>query len=148
MRLSLVAERIASDYLEWFLRATRLHERGPEENDVLEALFPKDVWYPAVARAEQRVLELTWIVEPTSARDWQNALVPAVRNVQLFFFDEVRPAVDDQMRAWITDTQERIVEAVEQAIEALLDAAETGRKVICTGCLPQRYGKQFCIGGL
>jgi len=113
-----VAERIASDYLEWFLRETKLHERGPEENDVLQALFPKDEWHTAVAKAEGRVLELSGIVEPASSRDWQNALAPAVRNVQLFFFDEMRPAVDDKMRLWIADTQQRIIAAVEQAIAA------------------------------
>lgn len=111
-----VAGKIAADYLEWFLRETKLHERGPDENDVIEALFPKDEWHSAVAKAESRVLELSGIIEPTSSQEWQNALIPAVRNVQLFFFDEVRPAVDDKVRVWIGETQERIIRAVEEAI--------------------------------
>ncbi len=43
----------------------------------------------------------------------------------------------------IVNTCAFIQPAVEQAIEALLEAAEQTPRVVCAGCLPQRYGQQL-----
>ncbi|MCL1593334.1 MAG: tubulin-like doman-containing protein [Actinomycetia bacterium] len=127
---SQVAERIASDYLEWFLRETALHERGPEENDVIEALYPADEFRSGMARAEVRAIELTGIDGQATADKWQKALIPAVQQVQRIFFDEIRPSVDQKIRDWIESVQQTVMVAVERSIaihgihvtRALLDA--------------------------
>jgi hypothetical protein len=126
-----VAESIAADYLEWFLRETSLHERGPDENDVIEALYPGDDFRGGMARAEQRVVALTGIDGPETAVKWQKALVPAVQQVQRIFFDEIRPSVDQKIRDWIQSVQQDVTVAVEHSIaihgmhvtRALVDAA-------------------------
>ncbi len=126
-----VAERIASEYLEWFLRETDLHERGPDENDVIEALYPGDEFRAGMARAEQQAINLTGIDGTATASSWQAALIPAVQQVQRLFFDEIRPDVDEKIRQWVGSVQQGVIVAVERAIaihgihvaRALLDAA-------------------------
>jgi hypothetical protein len=128
-----VADLVASNYLEWFLRQTKLHERGPKENDVLDALFPKEKWHAEVAALENWVLNLTGITALATANTWQEALASAVYQGQQDFYETVRPYVDDHIRHWIKSTQERIIETTETAIAqyglhvgaALLDASIT-----------------------
>jgi len=126
-----IAELIAKDYLDWFLRATKLHERGPEQNDVLEDLFPKTDWQAAVTRMERKAIDLTGITTASSEEIWNDALSPAIRQVQILFYDEVRPLVEEKIREWVIAVQDNVVRMTEDAIarhglhvaRALLDAA-------------------------
>lgn len=125
-----VADKIANDYLEWFLRDAGLHERGPQQNDVITALYPKDHYLAGMRRAEERAIELAGIDGSETPQTWLNALIPAVANVQRDFYDKVRPNVNDKIRQWIENIQTQVITTTETAIAfhglhvagALLDA--------------------------
>jgi hypothetical protein len=124
-----IAEALAKDNLFHFLKMCELSERGPEENEILDRLRPLSA-EQIYSEFRETVVELTGLggTKQLPAEAWRQQLQDAIKNAQPLFNNNYRDALEKTTTEWVTEIQEKIVEAVEWLV------ARYGLKVSSTMC--------------
>ena len=126
---SLVAQN-----LELFLDNCGLKEKGPDDNDVLDALRggPDATWRDKLSAEVELVLGTVTLGKTSLDRDGaQAALTNTINARRVSFLAEHKVLIDTNAEKWVNDVQARILDAVSQSLlnnggrgaVALLEAA-------------------------
>jgi len=109
-----IAEHIARDKMPWFLKQTQLREKGPDENDILDALKPQEYaarWESAVNTARQLA-----DIERGSAGAWLDSISAAVRQAVVQFDSEMKPLVESRVKNWVDEKPAQVIAVVEESV--------------------------------
>jgi len=110
----LTAERIAGDKMTWFLKETRLRERGTDENDIIDSLRPVEYvgkWESAVGSARQLA-----DIQRGPASQWLESIASAVREATVQFDTEMRPFLEARVRNWVETKPGEVIRVIEESI--------------------------------
>jgi Tubulin like len=125
---------VVAQNLELFLANCGLREKGPDDNDVLDALRggPDATWRDKLSAEVELVLGTVTKGKTTLDRDGaQAALTNTINARRVSFLAENKVSIDTNAEGWVTDVQGHILAAVCQSLVnsggrgtvALLEAA-------------------------
>ncbi len=110
-----IANAIAESKLLWFLQQIGVNERGPDANDVKDALRPAE-WEAIQSAAVGTATELSQLSGKQTAQAHLEAIIPAVQTATDDLDRAARPLIERNVREWTESTPLKVISAVEAAI--------------------------------
>ena len=110
-----LAGEIAKRHFDWFISQCRLQERGPDQNDILDALKPEGI--DQLQRdTKARIKASLSQTEEQSARDWEPLIVTAVQNYLVEYERDWAPDLNAAFEAWAATVPERVLGVVRESV--------------------------------
>lgn len=110
-----VADGIAERHFDWFISQCKLQERGPDKNDILEALKPEGI--DQIQRGvRQRIKDSLKKVEAQPGRKWEADINIAINNHLVSYARDWEVKLQESFTRWVADTPERVLAVVREAV--------------------------------
>ena len=124
------AREIAKKHLGWFLKVSKLEERGIDCNDITSFLEPQE-FQVEVANSTEELKRMIDRGEKMTADDWLEQIRTNVGEVINFLDERIQPMIDRQVELWVQERPETLLAATEESIAryGLLVTAEILRLV-------------------
>ena len=126
---AVLADHLAGNRRTGFLRAMRLTELGPDDNEIIDALRPDSD--PVLAAAfDEQVRTLASAVPGVvhSGAEWQHQIASAIPAAREHTEAEYQAATSAAAAAWVPEAQQRLVAEVRDLV------AECGLRVAAAVC--------------
>ena len=110
-----LATEIAEKHFDWFISQCRLQEKGPEQNDILDALKPEDIdqlQRDLKARVKASIKD----VEAQPGRAWDPEITTAINNHLVGYEREWKVSLNSAFKKWALETPERVLAVVREAV--------------------------------
>lgn len=110
-----LATEISERHFDWFIGQCRLQERGPDQNDILDALKPEGIEQlqrDVKARVKASIKE----VEAQPGRSWDPDINTAINNRLQDYEREWKVTLNLAFEKWVKDTPERVLAVVREAV--------------------------------
>lgn len=111
-----LVERQSAEQFNWFLNLCRLDEKGPNSNQVQDAIAPpQHEWTQVFAECMTQAVE--WSQRDRgNVNDWMATIEPAIENAAVMFDAKCEPIIDRRLLEWINSHPTVVTNAVVQAI--------------------------------
>lgn len=110
-----IANAIAENKMLWFLKEIGINERGPDANDVKDALRPAE-WEAIQSVAIGTATELSQLSGKQVAQAHLGAIIPAVQIATDDLDRAARPLIERNVKGWTESTPLKVISTVEVAI--------------------------------
>jgi hypothetical protein len=120
-----LTNELASRYMSWFITSAKLDEKGPDKNDISDALRPDD-WWTQFDMKVSMALNLADRTGSASAGSWIQDLEPAIDQSTRAFKDALEPIIHANVLSWIKTQPGLLLKTTENAI-ARFGLKVTGR---------------------
>ena len=108
-------DELASRYLPWFIATSQLDEKGPDKNDITNAMRPDDWWSQFDAKVSM-ALNLADRKGAATPAAWIQDLEPAIDQSTRAFQVEMEPAIQERVKKWIKSHPELVLRTAEEAV--------------------------------
>ena len=110
-----LATEIAERHFDWFISQCKLQEKGPEQNDILDALKPEGI--DQLQRdLKARVKASIKNVEAQPGRAWNPEITTAINNHLVDYEAKWKVALNSAFEKWAVETPERVLTVVRQSV--------------------------------
>lgn len=110
-----LATEIAECHFDWFISQCKLQERGPEQNEILDALRPEGI--DQLQRdLKSRVKASLKNVESQSGKAWDPEISTAINNCLRDYEREWKISLNVAFEKWAPATSERVLSVVREAV--------------------------------
>ena len=110
-----LATEIAERHFDWFISQCKLQERGPEQNDILNALEPEGL-EQLQRDTKSRIKASLSQTEEQSARDWESVLTTAIQNYLVQYERDWKVSLNAAFEKWAESTPERVLSVVRESV--------------------------------
>ena len=110
-----VCDEIAERYVGWFLASANLDEKGPDKNNVIDQITPKE-WWTVFDRQVSRAMELSVRNGTLSASEYIGGIIPAVEAATKAFDSEMQPLIQENIVKWLKHQPDHVLTVVEESI--------------------------------
>ena len=110
-----IVDELANRYLSWFLRSAELDEIGPDENQIIDRVTPKEFdaqYWAEISRAQ----ELSNISGAHPAKTWIDQIIPAVETATKSFHSTMTILVQENIAEWLKKHPIHVLSVAEDAI--------------------------------
>lgn len=110
-----LATEIAERHFDWFIDQCKLQERGPEQNDILDALKPEGI-DQLQREVKARVKASLRQSEAQPGRSWDPEVNTAINNHLQDYEREWKVTLNAAFEKWAKDTPDRVLAVVREAV--------------------------------
>jgi len=110
-----LATEIAGKHFDWFISQCKLQEKGPEQNDILDALRPEGIdqlQRDLKARVKASIKD----VEAQPGKAWDPEITTAINNHLVGYEREWKTALNSAFEKWVLETPERVLTVVRESV--------------------------------
>jgi hypothetical protein len=110
-----LATEIAERHFDWFISQCKLQEKGPEQNDILDALRPEGIdqlQRDLKARVKASIKD----VDAQPGKAWDPEITTAINNHLVGYEREWKTALNSAFEKWAIETPERVLTVVRQSV--------------------------------
>lgn len=111
----LLATQIAERHFDWFISKCKLQERGPDQNDILDALKPEGI-DQLQREVRSRVKASLKDIESQPGRAWDSEINTAIHNRLLDYEREWKVSLGAAFQKWANETPARVLLVVREAV--------------------------------
>jgi len=109
-----IARILAEKNFTWFVRACSLEEKGPQTNQILDAIRPNQTSALMNSARSQALSQVD--IGKNSAEAWIESIVGAVKQATHQYQVDYRPLLDEKVKTWVKEIQPLVLRTVEEAI--------------------------------
>ena len=110
-----LATEIAERHFDWFIDQCGLQERGPEQNDILDALTPDGI-EQLQREVKTKVKASIRDIEAQPGRSWDPEITTAINNRLQDYEREWKVTLNAAFEKWTNETPERVLAVVREAV--------------------------------
>jgi hypothetical protein len=110
-----LATEIAERHFDWFISQCKLQERGPERNDILNALEPAGI-EQLQKNLRAKVKASIKNIEAQPARSWDPEINTAINNHLKDYEHEWKVSLNAAFEGWVKSAPERVLSVVREAV--------------------------------
>ncbi len=110
-----LATEIAERHFHWFISQCKLQERGPEQNEILDALEPEGIDQLQKGLKNQVMASLKNI-ESQTGKAWGPEIDTAINNRLRDYERDWKISLNTAFEKWVVETPERVLSVVREAV--------------------------------
>lgn len=110
-----LATEIAARHFDWFIGQCKLQERGPDQNDILDALKPEGI-EQLQRDVKARVKASLRDIEAQPGRSWDPEISTAINNRLQDYERDWKVSLSAAFEKWAKETPERVLSIVREAV--------------------------------
>lgn len=109
-----LSRHIAKNLSTWFINKCEMDERGPDANQILDAIRPLNVGALDLSARSQARSQVD--IGKAGAEKWIQSIVGAIQQATIQYQQDYRPHLDARVKAWVESAPQKVIQATEEAI--------------------------------